>query len=102
MDTVPDIRTGASDYRDVVLTVGSFDGIHRGHRLILDRVTAIARERGGTPAVLTMKPHPREFFSPDNAPNLLTSDAKKAQLLAEAGIDVLFVQIGRASCRERV
>jgi len=91
MDTVPDIRAGVSKYRDVVLTVGSFDGIHRGHRLIIDRVTAIARERGGTPAVLTMKPHPREFFSPENAPNLLTSDAKKAQLLAEAGVKVLFV-----------
>ncbi len=91
MDIVPDIRAGASDYRDVVLTVGSFDGIHRGHRLIIDRVTAIARDRRGIPAVLTMKPHPREFFSPENAPNLLTSDGKKAQLLEEAGIQVLFI-----------
>jgi len=91
MDIVPDIRAAASDYPGVVLTVGSFDGIHRGHKLILDRVTAIAREKNGTPAVLTMRPHPREFFTPDNAPNLLTSDAKKEQLLDAAGISVLFV-----------
>lgn len=91
MDVICDIRAESSDHPNVVLTVGSFDGIHRGHRLILDRVTAIARGISGTPAVLTMRPHPREFFAPENAPNLLTSDAKKEQLLAEAGIGALFV-----------
>lgn len=91
MDVIHDIRAGATDYPNVVLTVGSFDGIHLGHRLILDRVTAIAAGSGGTPAVLTMKPHPREFFSPQNAPNLLTGDAKKQELLQAAGIRVMFI-----------
>jgi len=91
MDTVQDIRAAATNYANVVLTVGSFDGIHLGHRLILDRVTTIARQSEGTPAVLTMKPHPREFFSPQHAPNLLTSDAKKAALLRDIGIRVLYM-----------
>lgn len=91
MDVIHDIRAAATNFANVVLTVGSFDGIHLGHRLILDRVTAIAGRTGGTPAVLTMKPHPREFFSPQHAPNLLTGDAKKAELLRDAGISVLFI-----------
>lgn len=91
MDVIQDIRSGETDYPNVVLTVGSFDGIHLGHRLILDRVATIAGRTGGTPAVLTMKPHPREFFSPQHAPNLLTGDAKKEELLRADGIGVLFI-----------
>ena len=75
----------------VVLTIGSFDGVHRGHQRILEEVSREARTRGGTAAVLTMQPHPREFFSPAHAPNLLTSHAKKVRLLEEAGMDVVFV-----------
>jgi riboflavin kinase / FMN adenylyltransferase len=92
MRVVDDIRSAdTSDLNDVVLTVGSFDGIHVGHRAILDRVVERAREIGGTPAILTMRPHPREFFAPESAPNLLTGDGKQCSLLAEAGIEVLFV-----------
>ena len=91
MDVVEDIRRSDTNYPNVVMTVGSFDGIHLGHRSILERVVSKAREIGGTPAVLTMQPHPREFFAPGQAPNLLTSFAKKRQLLEEAGIEVLYV-----------
>lgn len=91
MDIIEDIRQSDTNYPNVVMTVGSFDGIHLGHRSILDRVVSKAREASGTPAVLTMRPHPREFFAPEHAPNLLTSFGKKCQLIEEAGIEVLYV-----------
>jgi riboflavin kinase/FMN adenylyltransferase len=50
------------------IAIGSFDGVHRGHAAILDRVVAEALARGLTPAVLTFEPLPREFFSPKPRP----------------------------------
>ena len=91
MDVIDDIRQSDTDYPNVVMTVGSFDGIHLGHRSILERVISKAQEIGGTPAVLTMQPHPREYFAPEHAPNLLTSFKKKCQLIEEAGVEVLYV-----------
>ncbi len=91
MDVIDDIRQSDAEYPNVVMTVGSFDGIHLGHRSILERVVSKAQEIGGTPAVLTMRPHPREYFAPEHAPNLLTSFKKKCQLIEEAGVEVLYV-----------
>jgi riboflavin kinase/FMN adenylyltransferase len=91
MIVVDDVRAGAPALPHVVLTVGSFDGVHRGHRRILDEVIRAAREAQGTAALLTLRPHPREFFSPENAPNLLTSHEKKLELLEEAGLDAVFI-----------
>ncbi len=91
MRIVEDVRSSAEAFPRVVLTVGSFDGVHRGHRRILEHVIASARERGGTAALLTLRPHPREFFTPERAPNLLTTHRKKMELLEEAGLDVVFI-----------
>ncbi|MBX7257162.1 MAG: bifunctional riboflavin kinase/FAD synthetase [Candidatus Hydrogenedentes bacterium] len=88
---VNDIRTHEVQFSGLVLTIGSFDGVHLGHRTILDEVLRQARARMGSSAVLTLKPHPREFFSPDHAPSLLTSESKKWQLFEQAGIDAVFV-----------
>lgn len=89
--TVNNILVTESHFPNLVLTVGSFDGVHLGHREILRTVVAQAKEKGGTAAVLTLKPHPREFFSPEHAPSLLTHDRKKWQLFDEAGIDAVFI-----------
>jgi riboflavin kinase/FMN adenylyltransferase len=91
MIIVDDIRTVETGLPEVVLTVGSFDGVHLGHRSILQLVVEHAKQRNGTAAVLTLRPHPRAFFTPEHAPNLLTTDQKKFALLEEAGIDALFV-----------
>lgn len=91
MKVVDDVRTCEESYPDVVLTIGSFDGIHRGHQLILNSVVSEAKARGGTAALLTMRPHPRQYFSQKHAPNLLTSEKKKFELLDDLGIDVTFV-----------
>ncbi len=87
MLVIDDIRRTPIDLPRVALTIGSFDGVHRGHRLILDTLIEAARRQNGTAAVIAMRPHPRQFFSPQNAPNLLTCDAKKVALFDEAGID---------------
>lgn len=91
MKIVDDVRAERAEFTKVVLTVGSFDGIHLGHRRILDAVVEAAKRLGGVPSVLTMRPHPRVFFAQDHAPNLLTSERKKLQLLEEAGIEAVFV-----------
>lgn len=91
MQIIENVHTTDKVFPNVVLTVGSFDGVHQGHRRIIQQLVERARELNGTPALLTMRPHPREFFSPDNLPNLLTSYDKKMALLDEAGIEVVFV-----------
>ncbi|WP_284196160.1 bifunctional riboflavin kinase/FAD synthetase [Chitinimonas prasina] len=68
------------------LTIGNFDGLHRGHRAMLDRLVAEARRANLPPAVLTFEPHPRELFTPDAAPARLSSLREKLELLRDAGI----------------
>jgi riboflavin kinase/FMN adenylyltransferase len=91
MRIIRDVRTHDEQLDRVVLTIGSFDGVHLGHRRLLDTLLAKAREIGGIPAVMTLRPHPREFFSPKHAPNILTAPALKERLLEEAGVELLFV-----------
>ena len=68
------------------LTIGNFDGVHRGHRALLDRVVAAGRERNLGSCVLTFEPHPREFFAPAAAPARLTRLRDKLELMAAAGV----------------
>jgi riboflavin kinase / FMN adenylyltransferase len=69
------------------LTIGNFDGVHRGHRALLERVVAKARELGTTSTVLTFEPHPREFFAPEAAPARLTRLRDKLELIAATGVE---------------
>jgi riboflavin kinase/FMN adenylyltransferase len=68
------------------LTIGNFDGVHRGHRALVERVTARARELQVISCVLTFEPHPREFFAPAAAPARLTRLRDKLALLEETGV----------------
>jgi len=72
-------------------TIGNFDGVHRGHRALIDRVTAKAREAELTSCVLTFEPHPREFFAPDAAPARITRLRDKLELMAQAGVEHVHV-----------
>lgn len=74
-----------------VLTIGNFDGVHLGHRALLDELKHKARGLGLPATVLTFEPHPRELFAPDQAPARLASLRDKIELLAEAGIDRVHV-----------
>ena len=73
------------------LTIGNFDGVHRGHRAMLERLVAKARELELACIVLTFEPHPREFFTPAAAPTRLTRLREKLELIAEAGVDRVHV-----------
>ncbi|HET7548908.1 MAG TPA: bifunctional riboflavin kinase/FAD synthetase [Usitatibacter sp.] len=74
------------------VAIGSFDGVHRGHAAILDRLRAAAGARGLAPAVLTFEPLPREFLAPANAPPRLTSLAERLAEIARHGIAIAFVE----------
>jgi riboflavin kinase / FMN adenylyltransferase len=72
-------------WHNPVLALGNFDGLHRGHAKIIDRVRRRAGERGGTPAAMTFDPHPPRVVRPDKAPPLLMTKAQKLEAIAEAG-----------------
>jgi riboflavin kinase/FMN adenylyltransferase len=73
------------------LTIGNFDGVHRGHRALVDRVTAKAAELQVTSCVLTFEPHPREFFAAGEAPARITRLRDKLALLEAAGVERVHV-----------
>lgn len=73
------------------LAIGTFDGVHVGHRAVIGRALELARERGLTGAVLTFDRHPLAVLAPERAPRLLTSPAEKARLIAELGPAELIV-----------
>lgn len=69
-----------------VLALGNFDGLHRGHLKIIERVMRGAVERGGTPVAMTFDPHPPRVVRPDKAPPLLMTMAQKLEALQREGI----------------
>ena len=69
-----------------MLAVGNFDGLHRGHMKIIDRVRRRAGERAGTPAAMTFDPHPPRIVRPDKAPPLLMTKAQRIEALARSGM----------------
>ena len=75
-----------SRWSQPVLALGNFDGVHRGHRKILERVRRVAGERGGTSVVMTFDPHPPRVVRPDKAPPLLMTKAQKLEAIADAGV----------------
>lgn len=77
--------------RNLIVTVGNFDGVHSGQRRVLELVTARARESGLSSAVVTFEPHPLTVLRPERAPALLTTSAQKESLLAETGVASLLV-----------
>jgi riboflavin kinase / FMN adenylyltransferase len=73
-------------WHHAVLALGNFDGLHRGHTKIIERIRRVAAERGGTSLVLTFDPHPPRIVRPDKAPLLLMTREQKIEALAKAGI----------------
>lgn len=74
-----------------VVTIGSFDGVHLGHSALLGEVVAEAERVGGRSVVVTFSPHPREVLPRGGEFKLLTTTERKAELLAERGVDELIV-----------
>ncbi|WP_035846287.1 bifunctional riboflavin kinase/FAD synthetase [Kitasatospora azatica] len=79
------------DWGRSVVTIGSFDGVHLGHQLIVNRAVARARELGVQAVVVTFDPHPSEVVRPGSHPPLLAPHPRRAELLAELGVDAVLV-----------
>ncbi|MBS2966489.1 bifunctional riboflavin kinase/FAD synthetase [Actinocrinis puniceicyclus] len=74
-----------------VVTVGFFDGVHQGHRRVVRRAVALARERGAAAVVLTFDPHPSEIVRPGTHPPLLSTPAHRMDLMEALGVDAVLV-----------
>lgn len=79
------------DWGRCVVTIGVFDGVHRGHQVIIGRAVARAREANQPALLLTFDPHPSEVVRPGSHPPVLTGTSRKAELVGELGVDVLCV-----------
>jgi riboflavin kinase/FMN adenylyltransferase len=74
-----------------VVTIGNFDGVHRGHLQVLDQVVAAARGSGATSVAITFDPHPRVVHRPNDLQEAITGYEEKARLIEQAGIDAMLV-----------
>jgi riboflavin kinase/FMN adenylyltransferase len=79
-------------FRAPVVTLGNFDGVHRGHQAILGRVVGAARTHGDESIAVTFEPHPTAVLRPEAAPAKLMSLSDRLRLIGEAGVDVVVVQ----------
>ena len=80
-----------ADWGRSVVTIGSFDGVHRGHQLIIGQAVERARELGLPSVVVTFDPHPRAVIRPGSHPPLLAPHPRRAELIAELGVDAVLV-----------
>ena len=77
--------------QDSVLSIGAFDGVHRGHQYLIKQMRAEADRTGRLTALLTFHPHPAAVLSPDHPPKYLTTPGQKAALLERLGLDALVI-----------
>jgi riboflavin kinase/FMN adenylyltransferase len=77
--------------RSAAVTIGFFDGVHRGHQAVIRRTVEVASQRGGDSAAVTFDRHPLETLSPGKAPPLLTTLERKAELVSRLDVDRLVV-----------
>ncbi|RPJ61639.1 MAG: bifunctional riboflavin kinase/FAD synthetase [Acidobacteria bacterium] len=89
MITVNDLTQIRTSLRYPVLSIGAFDGIHRGHQEIIRFLVNLARQKQGTAIVLSFSPHPQRIITPATAPPLLQLPEQKEKILREMGVDVL-------------
>ena len=89
-----DIAQGTSSLPlegESAITIGFFDGVHRGHQAVIKRVVEVARQRGLRSVVVTFDRHPLQTLSPGKVPPFLTTLKRKASYIEELGVDALFV-----------
>ncbi len=98
MEVIPGIDAIPEDVQSSVISIGMFDGVHRGHRRIIEIALAAAREAGGPCIVVTFDRHPMEIVQPGEHPLQLTTTAQKLRLLEEIDVDsVLLIHFDAAT-----
>jgi riboflavin kinase/FMN adenylyltransferase len=91
MEVIHGIDKIKRKFRNPVITIGNFDGVHIGHLGLFQRVKNLAETFGGESIIITFHPHPIKVLSPSNGPPLITPHEQKVQLIEAAGIDVFVV-----------
>jgi riboflavin kinase / FMN adenylyltransferase len=93
VQVIDNFSTSAWDHVETrsIITIGAYDGLHVGHRLVIDQVVAEARESGCQSVLVTFDRHPASLVRPESAPKLLTDHAQKMELLAQTGLDAVAV-----------
>lgn len=91
METLWGADAHPSEPGPTVVTVGMFDGVHKGHSMLFSRVLTEARELGARSAVVTFDPHPLSVLAPEKAPCVLTTLGQRLGLFEEAGFDIALV-----------
>lgn len=89
MKLITDLDEIKTPYGNAVVTIGNFDGVHKGHQAILRQVIAQAEAINGTSVAITFEPHPLKVLSRSGAPPLITMYEQKVELMAQTGVDVL-------------
>lgn len=79
------------DFGPSVVTIGNFDGVHRGHQSVLSRMVSHARSIGAAAVAVTFDPHPAQVHRPEQAPELLTGLTDRLELLADTGLDAVLL-----------
>jgi len=107
INIINDIKEIKNHLKNPVLTIGNFDGVHKGHLALFDKVKQIAKAISGQSVVMTFDPHPVKVMKPRNGPLLITPIKQKLKLISDAGIDVIFCisfnkQFGAISARDFV
>ena len=85
------IQTVQRKLKNPAITIGNFDGVHKGHQALFQRVKQLAEELNGESVVVTFDPHPLEVLFPEKAPSFITSHRHKLDLIASCGIDATIV-----------
>ena len=89
MNIIEDIEKIDHPYKNVVITIGNFDGVHIGHQALFHNVIEKAEKLDGTSIAMTFEPHPIRVLKQNNHPPLITLYEQKVELIAKAGIDIL-------------
>lgn len=87
-----DLSALPESYRNGVIAIGNFDGVHRGHQVVLQTALELARTKNKPALVYTFEPHPRTFFNPESPVDRLTPAAEKAKILELLGFDAVVEQ----------
>ena len=91
MDVFRSLGEIPQNFGSTVVSIGNFDGVHLGHRFILDRLRQSAAARSLQSVAVTFDPHPLRFLRPETCPKLITPLETRLELLGEAGVDAVLV-----------